>query len=273
MNDETTDRIRGILQTRTGIDAHVSLSKFNGRESIVAVLSAYTSQGGPVFTLSPSGLRRHKVSFRFGNYSKPCICQINQFANKEQHILARALIDEIRTSCDVKVHEINKEGEWVISEDFNIVATRGGIQNQYDLHEIMKTVEKVLAPLIGAIVELIGHDDVSNSCNPETGAEEGARNYYFLSRYERNPRNRMLCLQIHGEVCAVCDYDPRSDYGDHHGDILEVHHIVPLSSLTQPNTYNPRDDLIPLCPNCHRAIHRQTPVPHYKEFRDTIKES
>ncbi len=35
---------------------------------------------------------------------------------------------------------------------------------------------------------------------------------------------------------------------------IEVHHIKPLSQ--HEGTVNPETDLVPVCPNCHRMLHR-----------------
>jgi 5-methylcytosine-specific restriction protein A len=44
-----------------------------------------------------------------------------------------------------------------------------------------------------------------------------------------------------------------------------VHHLEPVASLDVPRVYNPATDLIPLCPNCHRAVHSRAPVPYQPE--------
>ena len=41
---------------------------------------------------------------------------------------------------------------------------------------------------------------------------------------------------------------------------IEVHHIEPLSELRDAKVYNPITDLIPICPNCHEAIHSEKPA-------------
>ena len=46
--------------------------------------------------------------------------------------------------------------------------------------------------------------------------------------------------------------------------------IEPLADLDQPRAYDPSTDLIPLCPNCHRAIHRQTPTLSPDELRELL---
>ena len=89
---------------------------------------------------------------------------------------------------------------------------------------------------------------------------EGGVLLAIVKRRERNPRNRLLCIRLHGERCACCGLEPRSVYGDA-GSIIEVHHIEPLSLLGAPRLYDPAKDLAPLCPNCHRALHTRRPVP------------
>ncbi len=89
---------------------------------------------------------------------------------------------------------------------------------------------------------------------------EGAISRSVVNRRERNPRNRLLCIRIHGEVCTVCGLDPRVLYGDA-GTIIEVHHLEPLALLVKPKPYDPCTDLVPLCPSCHRAVHTRRPIP------------
>jgi 5-methylcytosine-specific restriction protein A len=44
-------------------------------------------------------------------------------------------------------------------------------------------------------------------------------------------------------------------YGPEFKDIIEVHHIVPLNQIGEAYVVDPINDLIPVCPNCHTAIH------------------
>lgn len=37
----------------------------------------------------------------------------------------------------------------------------------------------------------------------------------------------------------------------------EVHHVKPLSTLEEATEINPKEDLVPVCSNCHRMIHRK----------------
>lgn len=61
-----------------------------------------------------------------------------------------------------------------------------------------------------------------------------------------------------GELrCAVCNWCRPSE--DLKGDIVEIHHLRPLSSLPRQGIRWTLDEalkhLMPLCPNCHRVAH------------------
>ena len=44
-------------------------------------------------------------------------------------------------------------------------------------------------------------------------------------------------------------------YGAEFKEIIEVHHIVPVSQIGEAYVVDPIKDLIPVCPNCHTALH------------------
>jgi 5-methylcytosine-specific restriction protein A len=103
------------------------------------------------------------------------------------------------------------------------------------------------------------------------GYIEGAVRTIKVNRYERDPRARRIALEHHGHVCAVCDLDPVRVYGPGIGTrVIHVHHITPMSQIGEEYELDPINDLIPLCPNCHNAIHKLTPVPTPKKFRAQI---
>ena len=55
----------------------------------------------------------------------------------------------------------------------------------------------------------------------------------------------------------VCDFDFEEAYGELGKDFIEVHHTKPLYSLEEKMEINPEEDLVCLCSNCHRMIHRR----------------
>lgn len=89
--------------------------------------------------------------------------------------------------------------------------------------------------------------------------EEGALSRVSVNKYERSRRNRQLCISLFGYTCQICEFDFLNQYGDLGRGYVEVHHITPVSLMGGPYKLNPREDLIPICSNCHRMLHRKTP--------------
>lgn len=91
------------------------------------------------------------------------------------------------------------------------------------------------------------------------GYEEGDVQKVLVNKYERDGRNRTLCLDAHGYQCSVCGFDFEKAYGLLGKGFIHVHHIVPVSKLGEGYVIDPVNDLIPVCPNCHAMLHRKDP--------------
>ena len=83
-------------------------------------------------------------------------------------------------------------------------------------------------------------------------AIEGESIDKHVTAYKRDARLRKECLEKKGHVCSICGFDPVTKYGKGFENIIEVHHVNPLACGIRETTL---DDLIPVCPNCHRALH------------------
>jgi hypothetical protein len=95
------------------------------------------------------------------------------------------------------------------------------------------------------------------------GTEGAAR----LVSHLRRERNRALVdakkaatLNAEGRLCCeVCGFDFSVTYGALGEGFCEVHHLVPLSASSE-SVATTLNDLAVLCSNCHRVIHRSTPM-------------
>lgn len=86
--------------------------------------------------------------------------------------------------------------------------------------------------------------------------KEGKVYESHATRYERNPKMRMICINHYGCKCYVCGFDFSKHYGEHGYGFIEVHHRTPLSELKMEYITSPIEGLVPLCSNCHSMIHR-----------------
>ena len=67
---------------------------------------------------------------------------------------------------------------------------------------------------------------------------EGKPYVQYGIKYERNQALRNEAIKIHG-----------------------IHHLKPMFSIKREIKVNPQKDLVPLCSNCHKMIHRNTKKP------------
>ncbi|WP_244906736.1 HNH endonuclease [Neobacillus soli] len=108
-----------------------------------------------------------------------------------------------------------------------------------------------------AFLETSIKDIDSEESEGEEYHRDGATSYYYGKRYERNPVNRAKAIRIHGLNCAGCGFNFEKVYGERGKDFIEIHHIKPLSTIQEEVVINPETDLVPVCSNCHRMIHRR----------------
>ena len=96
---------------------------------------------------------------------------------------------------------------------------------------------------------------------------EGKVSYSLNKVYKRNQDNRKKAIEIHGTSCKVCGFDFMKTYGELGRGFIEIHHIKPLSTFDEEETVDPRTDLVPLCANCHRMVHRKKEIYSIDEIR------
>jgi hypothetical protein len=101
--------------------------------------------------------------------------------------------------------------------------------------------------------------------------EEGGKISVFVNRYERDPKNRSSCIKIYGAKCRVCGFDFSKKYGEIGDGFIHVHHLTPLSESGRKHKINPKDDLRPVCPNCHEMLHKKMPPFTIEELRELIE--
>lgn len=90
----------------------------------------------------------------------------------------------------------------------------------------------------------------------ESGDIEGRKVAIYTTKYERSARNRKEAIRIHGTKCMICGFDFEEVYGELGKGFIEVHHIKPISELEGEVKVDPGTDLICVCSNCHRMLHR-----------------
>lgn len=91
-------------------------------------------------------------------------------------------------------------------------------------------------------------------------AYEGGKKMVLHLSIERDRKLRNAKIAefkaIHGAIyCELCSFEFASEYPFIGKELIEVHHIIPLASLTEATTVS-LEDLMLLCANCHLVVHQ-----------------
>ena len=121
-----------------------------------------------------------------------------------------------------------------------------------------------------SLLEALLDDKVRVSAD-EPGVREGNRQERRHRSIERSGVLRRLALARQGSDCKVCGFSFGATYGPLGDGFAEVHHLAPLSSLRGEVLVDPLTDVIVLCANCHRMVHRDDPPLTPERLRRLIR--
>jgi 5-methylcytosine-specific restriction protein A len=113
---------------------------------------------------------------------------------------------------------------------------------------------------------------------PEISEDEEGNEGQILSRVHRyRERDKTLVskkkvkfLQENLKLfCEGCGFNFENKYGERGKDCIECHHTKPVSELTVGETTK-LSELVLLCSNCHRIVHRKKPWLSITELKELI---
>lgn len=93
-----------------------------------------------------------------------------------------------------------------------------------------------------------------------TVIREGAKREVTVNAYERSPEARKLCIEHYGTSCFICGFDFGATYGEVAEGFIHVHHLRSLYEIDAEYEVKPKEDLRPVCPNCHAVLHLRKPA-------------
>jgi 5-methylcytosine-specific restriction enzyme A len=159
--------------------------------------------------------------------------------------------------------------------------TRGGKDEQV-VWDLYSDKQQELSKIVKSIRELIDSDielPPTTEESEEEDLEEGKLKTRLHKVRERSPntvkKKKKNFLEQNGRLyCEVCGFDFVKEYGSRGDGFIECHHTKFLSDYDEP-TKTSITDLVLLCSNCHRMIHRKKPwlsVDELKEVKGTVGE-
>jgi len=118
-------------------------------------------------------------------------------------------------------------------------------------------------------------DQIAKDAEDEAGIVKDltqAKRYKQHRAIERQGSHSKAVKKAQGYRCKGCLKQMDEVYGDIAAELIEAHHLTPLSSLTegQAVTFDPETDFAVLCPNCHSVIHRMEDVSNIGALRASL---
>ena len=119
------------------------------------------------------------------------------------------------------------------------------------------------------------HDDDVDITEDDEGFEEGKkklrthiyreRNYRVIKEAKKRYKDKYGKL-----ICQICNFDFEKIYGNIGKDFIEGHHIIPVSEL-QEGDKTKVEDIVLVCSNCHKMLHRKRPWLLPRELKKLLK--
>lgn len=162
--------------------------------------------------------------------------------------------------------------------DYTGAGTKGGAVDKEVLLEFLADpfgMHKIATLLRRAVADRSLTEQLTVPVDDEDDhAKEGRllQRKHFVRERDKMLRAKKIAafLKAHPRVhCEVCGFDFEGTYGERGRDYTEVHHVVPLHASGETKTKIA--DLILLCANCHRMIHRYTPWLTPDELRELLQ--
>ena len=156
---------------------------------------------------------------------------------------------------------LDNRGRWVcsISEDGILHLHKGG-----------KTCN--IKSFLNTYVD-VNFEPIINS----ESSEEGNRKLKLHQTLERDKRfinqlKREYFTSNPAMPCQICGFSYSQRYGELGVGYIEAHHKIPLSDLDEA-TKTKKEDIIFVCANCHRMLHRKVPVISDGDLRNKLRKS
>ena len=181
----------------------------------------------------------YEVNNGMDNLTVQCVLSFSALPKEK-----RAAADSLAMFCSLSPVKATDD---IVLKSWNLTRADG------DVNQMMEAFDRLISKEIPLFEQNLR--EKAEAARWPQALTEGEADSVTSNRYERNPKARAACLAYHGTACAVCGMDFGKTYGPAFAGKIEVHHIVPLSEIGEEYVVDPVKDLIPVCPNCHTALH------------------
>lgn len=167
---------------------------------------------------------------------------------------------------DSSGYTITEKGRDFVKQNMDSIAYLFG--NSFEYEDVKTTLDEIDNPqksskLILPYTELVTEGNTILTTSTITQRSQRLRNVAI----EHFTKNGVIS-------CDCCGFEFKSFYGEEYGkSCIEIHHMKPIFHYQEEDVTKTIDEalknLLPVCPNCHRVIHKNniTPgmIPSFKE--------
>lgn len=126
-----------------------------------------------------------------------------------------------------------------------------GIRNSIAQDFITKVIKQTTFLIKATILAL----EIPTQDDKEFSAYENRQVVKEHKLRERSQKLAEVVKKRDNYTCQVCGFNAFNFYGIYGMKVAEAHHIISLSQL-KTRTKTTKTDMITVCPNCHRVLHR-----------------
>lgn len=228
------------FKNNDGYDCLIS-NDYTKNEGFVLIIKPYFSKIKIFFDLEKNaGFLFNQIKSKISSNTKNLNLFISSFSNDlEINFITDDTISSLEDLSEIKFKKFNFELIIDLEEQEN--------------HDLNSLLLRSLTDCLRIIIFLTGLEKSDETDFNNDGNISIKKQKY----YERKIENRLICLNTKGFNCYVCGFNFEKKYGEIGKEFIHVHHVLPASKIT--TEFNPIEDLIPVCPNCHSMLHKEDP--------------
>ncbi|URZ06804.1 HNH endonuclease [Clostridium felsineum] len=192
-------------------------------------------------------------------------------SNEKKEKIKKIITKELKL-CDSTLKNLLKE--------YNLIGKYTRVQNAIKIPEkqtpkftIKNNKMEITIENASFVDDLEINDYFVNEEN-EKSFKEGMKELVLHTKIERDYRVIKLAKNIFFKknkrlYCQICGFDFYKYYGEIGENYIEGHHKVPLGEIKEESKTSPSDILL-VCANCHRMLHRRIPAYSAKELKENM---
>ena len=122
------------------------------------------------------------------------------------------------------------------------------------------------------INDLLNNDYFDDPAEPFSDLEGRKKLHKHLITERSSRLVKEFKSKLTSYECSICGFDFEKTYGDFGKGFIEAHHKKPVSLLSK-NERVSVEDLVAVCSNCHRMLHRKNPPLTIQALKNKLKKA